>query len=69
LLKQVEIEGPIDDSLKRYLNEDYLPHVLTMMTLQLRKIDADQMVANNDNLRHRLKKVESFSVVDEPNRH
>jgi len=69
LLNQVEIDGTVDDSLKRYLNEDYLPHVLTMMTLQLRKMDADQMVANNENLRHHLKKVESFSVVDDTNRH
>jgi ribosomal protein L30/L7E len=69
LLAQAEIDGKVEPSLQHYLNHDYLPHVLTMMTLELRKMDADQVVANNENLRHRLKKVESLSIVDESNRH
>jgi len=69
LLDQVDFHGDVEAGLKSYLNHDYLPHLLTTMTLELRKMDADQLVANNENLQNRLKKLNDFSVIDASNLH
>jgi len=65
----VDFHGDVEAGLKNYLNHDYLPHLLTTMTLELRKMDADQLVANNENLQNRLKKLNDFSVIDANNLH
>jgi len=68
-LNQVDFRGKVDESLRTYLNDEYLPHILAMMTLELRKMDADQLVDNNENLQARLRKLSEFSVVNESNLH